>query len=70
MTTEPVTVDPPKHSLDAMTTYELRDYRHELETALATIERQTPAPPTRAGLQARLDAVLAEQDERARLMTS
>ena len=67
VTTEPVTVDPPKHPLHALTTYELRDYRRDLEAAIAFFDRQTPVPPARAVLQARLDDVVAEQDERARL---
>ena len=67
MTTEPETVDQPKHPLHAMTTFELRDYRRQLETAIAFFDRKAPVPPARDQLQARLDAVLAEQDERARL---
>jgi len=50
-----------------MTTYELREYRRQLESAIAFFDRQAPVPPTRGRLQAKLDAVLAEQDERARL---
>ena len=64
---DPVTVESPKHPLHALTTFELRDYRHQLERAIAFCDGQDPMPPARAGLQARLDAVLAEQDERARL---
>jgi hypothetical protein len=45
----------------------LRDYRRELEQAIAFFDRQAPVPPAGAQLRARLDAVLAEQDERARL---
>ena len=67
MTTQHITVDPPKHPLQALTTYELRDYRRELERAIAFFDRQPSVPPVRAGLQARLDDVVAEQDERARL---
>jgi hypothetical protein len=67
MTTEQTTVDPPKHPLHALTTYELRDYRRELERAIAFFDRQTPVPPARARLQARLDDVAAEQDDRASL---
>jgi hypothetical protein len=62
-----MTVDPPKHPLPELTTYELRDYRRELERALAFFDKQTPVPPARARLQARVDDVIAEQDERARL---
>jgi len=67
MPAEPVTVDQPKHPLDAMTTFELRDYRRQLEGAIAFFDRQDPVPPARRRLQARLDDVTAEQDDRARL---
>jgi hypothetical protein len=67
MTTEQITVDPPKHPLHALTSYELRDYRRELERAITFFDRQTPVPPARARLQARLDDVAAEQDDRKRL---
>ena len=67
MTTEHMTVDPPKHPLPAMTTYELRDYLRELERAIAFFDSQASVPPARARLQARVDDVIAEQDERARL---
>jgi len=49
MTTEHMTVDPPKHPLPALTTYELADYRRELERAIAFFDRQAPVPPARAG---------------------
>ena len=61
------TVDPPKHPLHALTTFELRDYRRELECAIAFFDKNPPAPPARAVLQARLDDVIAEQDDRRRL---
>lgn len=64
MPTEPVTVEQPKHRLSAMTTYELRDYRRELERAIKGISDDAPV---QADLRRRLDAVLAEQDERARI---
>lgn len=67
MPTDPVTIEPPKHALHAMTTYELRDYRRDLEKAIAFFNRQTPVPPARARLQAKLDGVIAEQDDRAQL---
>ena len=60
-------VNQPKHPLPAMTTYELRDYRRDLETALAFFDRQTPVPPDRNRLQATLDDVIAEQGDRRRL---
>jgi hypothetical protein len=66
-TTEPIAVEPPKHPLHALTTFELRDYRRDLERAIVFFDRQDPVPPARGRLQARLDDVLAEQDERARL---
>jgi len=50
-----------------MTTYELRDYRRQLESAIAFFDRQDLVPPARTRLQASLDAVLREQDERARI---
>jgi hypothetical protein len=59
----PVTVDPPKHPLPALTTYELRDYRRQLEQAIAILDQAQ----ARDRWQAALDSVVAEQDERARL---
>jgi hypothetical protein len=67
MPAEPVTVDQPKHPLPAMTTFELRDYRRQLESAIAFFDRQDPVPPARRRLQAKLDEVIAEQDDRVRL---
>jgi hypothetical protein len=60
-------VEQPKHPLHALTTYELRDYRRELEKAIAFFSSQAPVPPVRAVMQARLDAVITEQDDRARI---
>jgi hypothetical protein len=60
-------INQPKHPLHALTTFELRDFRRQLEDAIAFFDCQDPVPPARARLQARLDDVLAEQDERARL---
>jgi hypothetical protein len=48
----------------ALTSYELRDYRRLLEHAITTI---APDAPVQAVLRGKLDAVLAEQDDRARL---
>jgi hypothetical protein len=59
-------VDTPQHPLYALTTYELKDYRRQLESAVAFFDGKTPVPAARGVLQARLDAVIAEQDERAR----
>ena len=64
---EPVNVEQPRHPMAQMTTFELRDYRRQLESAIAFFDRQTPVAPARRRLQARLDDVLAEQDDRARL---
>jgi hypothetical protein len=60
-------VDPPKHPLHALTTYELRDYRRQLENAIAFFDQQDPVPGVRDELQAILDAVTAEQESRTRL---
>ena len=67
MTGEPAAVEPPKHPLHQLTTFELRDYRRQLESAIAFFDRQDLVPPARTQLQASLDAVLLEQDERARI---
>ena len=64
MPAEPVPVTSPKHPLPALTSYELRDYRRQLERA---IEGISPSAPVQAALRAKLDAVLAEQDDRARM---
>jgi hypothetical protein len=50
-----------------MTTFELRDYRRQLEGAITFFDKQDPVPPARNRLQATLDAVLAEQESRAGL---
>jgi hypothetical protein len=63
MPAEPATVDQPKHPIHALTTYELRDYRRDLERAIAGI---APDAPVQADLKRRLDAVLAEQEQRQR----
>jgi hypothetical protein len=60
-------VEPPKHPLPAMTTFELRDYRRQLESAITFFNKQDPVPPARDGLQAKLDDLLAEQESRAKL---
>ena len=67
MPAEPAAVDQPKHPLHALTTYELRDYRRDLEEAIAGFDTKDPVPPARGGLQARLDAVIAEQESRVNL---
>ncbi len=66
-TEQPPAVEKPKHKLSELTTYELRDYRRELEKAIAFFDKQDPVPAVRADMHARLDAVIAEQDDRARI---
>ncbi len=60
------TVKQPEHRPSAMTTYELAEYRQSLEDTLE-LETLLPLCAPREELQKRLDAVLAEQDERARI---
>jgi hypothetical protein len=67
MPANPVTVDRPQHPLGQLTTSELTEYRRQLESAIALFGRQDPVPPARSQLQASLDAVAAEEDDRARL---
>ena len=50
-----------------MTTYELRDYRRLLESAIALFDTADPVPPACDPLQASLDAVLAQEEARAGL---
>jgi hypothetical protein len=64
---EPANVETPRHPTAQMTTYELRDYRRQLEGAITFFDKQDPVPPARDQLQAKLDAVLAEQESRVRL---
>jgi hypothetical protein len=64
MNAGPGPVEPPAHPLPQLTTYELRDYRRQLEHALGTVPERTPS---RDRLQGRLADVLAEQDSRARV---
>jgi hypothetical protein len=56
----------PHWKLTQLTTFELRNYRRELESAIAFFDRQDPIPPARDRLQASLDAVVAEQDSRSK----
>jgi hypothetical protein len=67
MSAEPVTVTQPDHPLHALTTYELTYYRRRLENGIAYFDKQDPVPAARDDLQAALDAVIAEQDDRARI---
>jgi len=64
MPAAPLTPKPAAHPLPAMTTYELRDYRRELEQAIKGICADAPV---QADLHRKLDAVIAEQEDRARL---
>jgi hypothetical protein len=64
---ESATTEQPKHPISALTTYELRDERRRMENAIAFFQKKTPVPPVCGELQGRLDEVLAEQDERARI---
>jgi hypothetical protein len=59
-----VTVAQPKHPVHALTTYELRDRRCDLENAINGL---APDAPIQAHLRRQLDVVLAEQEDRARL---
>jgi hypothetical protein len=63
----PATVAQPKHPLYALTTSELNDQRRQLENAIACYDRMDSVSQARDDLQARLDDVIAEQDDRARL---
>ncbi len=64
---QPGTVCQPKHPLHALTTFELSDYRRQLERAIEYFDKQDPVPVVRADLQAALDGVLTEQDDRRKL---
>jgi hypothetical protein len=64
MTAEPVTVQPPEHPINALTTYELSRYRRELEHALKELPQHAPV---RQLLQGKLVEVLAEQQSRTRI---
>ena len=67
MTAEPGSVEQPKHPLHALTTYELARHRRQLECSIAFFNTTNPVPSARDDLQARLDAVIAEQEARTRL---
>lgn len=57
------------HPVTALTTSELAYYRRRLENAIAFLGKQDPVPAIRADLQAALDKVIAEQDDRAKIAT-
>jgi hypothetical protein len=67
MATDPATVQQPKHPLYALTTSELSDQRRQLENAIAYYDGMDPVSQARGDLQARLDDVIAEQDDRTKL---
>jgi hypothetical protein len=67
MATDPVTVVQPKHPLYALTTSELTGHRRQLENAIAYYDGMDPVPQARGDLQARLNDVIAEQDDRTKL---
>jgi len=50
-----------------MTPAHLAGRRHQLERAIAFFDAQDPVPTARADLQAALEGVLAEQDDRTRI---
>ena len=60
----PGTVAVPKHPVSALTTFELRDYRRDLERAIRGIAADAPV---QADLRRKLGAVIAEQEDRARM---
>jgi hypothetical protein len=66
MPPEPVTIQHPAHRMSQLATFELRDYRRQLEGAIAFFDKQDPVPPARDQLRANLDLVIAEQESRAK----
>jgi hypothetical protein len=62
MATESVTAEQPEHPVYQMTTYELSNYKRDLERQIEGLPESA-----RADLRERLAAVLAEQDERRRI---
>jgi hypothetical protein len=52
--------------MSQLATFELRDYRRQLEQAIAFFDKQDPVPPARDQLRANLDLVMAEQESRAK----
>jgi hypothetical protein len=53
--------------MHALTTYELRDYRRELEHAIKGIPADAPV---QADLRAKLGTVVAEQEQRAKMASN
>jgi len=60
----PTTIEPLKHPLGALTTYELTNRRRELEHAIKGIPTDAPV---QAVLRRELDVVIAEQEDRKRI---
>jgi hypothetical protein len=60
-------VGQPGHPLHALTTYELRDYRRELERAIAYYNKHHRTAPVLADLHGKLREVISEQEDRARV---
>jgi hypothetical protein len=54
----------PGHPVEALATFELRDLRRDLDAALT---RTAADDPMQVVLQGKLRAVIAEQEERARV---
>jgi hypothetical protein len=61
-------VQTPRHPIHALATFELADYRRQLEHAIVSCEHH-PAAPALAGLRETFATVIAEQDDRARIAT-
>ncbi len=59
-----MSIQQPPHPTHALTTYELNNYRRDLEHSLKALPEHTQV---RVQLQQRLAEVLAEQDSRNRL---
>ena len=64
MTAEPAPLPQPGHPVPALTTFELRNYRRDLEHALTTMPEHAAV---RGLLQDKLNEVLAEQESRAKI---
>jgi hypothetical protein len=54
----------PSHPVHALTTYEIARYRRELEHAIKGV---SPDAPVQDDLRRKLDEVIAEQAERAKI---
>ncbi len=59
-----MSIQQPPHPVHALTTYELKNYRRQLEHSQKTLPEHAQV---RVLLQQRLTEVLAEQDSRSRL---